>query len=370
MPTKISLLLVFFTFCYQVQDSLAQRKYSNEFLAIGVNARAQGMSNAFTAITDDVYSTYWNPAGLTQLNAPLQLGVMHAEWFAGIASYDYIGIAKPLNTEKRSVFGLSVIRLGVDNIPYTLNLIEPDGTVNYDNVSEFSTADYAISLSYAQNVKLGKQTIAIGGNAKVIRRVIGSIGNSWGFGLDLGALYQTGKWRFGLMARDITTTFNAWSFTLSQREKEVFTITGNEIPENSIEITNPKFILGGARGFTFGKESDFDLLASLDLEFTTDGQRNVLVSSSTFNMDPRFGLEMGYKDFLYLRGGVGNIQEASDDVNGDLKWFFQPNFGVGLRIGRFALDYALTDIGDVAQTQYSHIFSLTLDFKKRVKDGS
>ena len=39
-------------------------KYSNEFLAIGVGARALGMGSAYTAVVNDVTSGYWNPAGL------------------------------------------------------------------------------------------------------------------------------------------------------------------------------------------------------------------------------------------------------------------------------------------------------------------
>ena len=35
----------------------------------------------------------------------------------------------------------------------------------------------------------------------------------WGFGFDFGVQYQTKNgWYFGIMGRDITTTFNTWSF--------------------------------------------------------------------------------------------------------------------------------------------------------------
>ena len=39
-------------------------KYSNEFLNIGVGARALGMGNANVASVEGVNSGYWNPAGL------------------------------------------------------------------------------------------------------------------------------------------------------------------------------------------------------------------------------------------------------------------------------------------------------------------
>jgi len=342
-----------------------QRKYSNEFLAIGVGAQSHGMSGAMSAHTKDVYSTYWNPAGLTQVTSPLQIGLMHAEWFGSVSNYDYLGFAKPLNSENNAVVGLSLIRLAIDNIPYTLNLVEPDGTINYDNVTTFSAADYAFVMSYARDINLKGKTLSIGGNAKVIRRVIGQIGGSWGFGLDVGAQYKMKDWQFSFVGRDITSTFNAWSFSLTDQEKETFAITGNDIPESSLEVTTPTFILGGAYVTKFG--ANYTLLSALDLNFTTDGQRNVLVSSKAFNIDPHVGLQLGFKEFLFLRGGVGNFQRASDDFDPDKEILtLQPNFGVGIKLGKVKVDYALTDIGDVSQVLVSHIFSISLDLNTRL----
>lgn len=342
----------------------AQVKYSNDFLNIGVGARAHGMSNAQVASVSDVTSGFWNPAGLTQLDAPFQVGGMHAEWFAGIAKYDFIGIAKPLDEEKDAAFGLSFIRLGIDGIPNTLRLYEADGSVNYDNVTEFSAADYGILLSYARSINIKEKKLFIGGNAKIIRRVIGSFANSWGFGLDIGAQYHHKNWKFGLVARDITTTFNSWNFSLTEEEKIVFEETGNDIPESTVEVTLPRFSFGTAYSKRVGEK--VSLLGALDFDITTDGQRNVLISSKGLNVDPRFGLEVGYNDFIYLRGGLGNFQRALDDLDPDVKILkMQPNFGIGLKLGRFQIDYALTDIGDVSEVLYSNIFSLVLNFKQQ-----
>ena len=352
------------TFLLILTTAHTQRKYSNEFLSIGVGGQSHGLSGAMTAHTNDVFSTFWNPAGLTRLEAPFQVGAMHAEWFGGIAGYDYLGFAKPLNSENKSVMGISLIRLAIDDIPYTLNLVEPDGSINYDNLSTFSAADYGIFLSYAREISLKGKTLSVGGNAKVIRRVIGQIGGSWGFGIDLGAQYTSGPWQFAFVGKDITSTFNAWSFSLTDQEKETFAITGNDIPESSIEVTTPTFILGGAYNVKFGE--NYSLLSALDLNFTTDGQRNVLINSKALNIDPHLGLQLGYKKFLFLRAGVGNFQRAKDDINGEDEILtVQPNFGVGIKLGKVKIDYALTDIGDVSQVLVSHIFSLSLDLKGR-----
>jgi len=364
MNPKILIIIIFILGIFAFQLSAQTPKYSNEFLTIGVSARAHGMGNAVVANVGDVNAGFWNPAGLTQLEKPFQVSAMHAEWFAGIAKYDYFGIAKKINADpkKESTFGFSLIRLGIDNIPNTFYLVSPDGSINYDNVSEFSAADYALIFSYAQKTPI--KNLSVGGNAKIIRRVIGTFGNSWGFGIDLGSQYRMGNWRFGLMARDISFTFNGWEFNLSDNEKDVFLRTGNEIPTSTLEITTPRIILGAAwmRQFT----PKISLVTELDLDFTTDGKRNVLISAGPMQIDPHLGFEARYSDFLFLRGGISNIQKSRDDVNPDnIIYTLQPNLGIGFHLGKFTIDYAFTDIGNVSQILYSHIFSVKIDFEKR-----
>ena len=111
-------------------STFAQVKYSNEFMTIGVGARSHGLSNAMVAHVNDVSAGYWNPAGLTQIEAPFQISAMHAEWFGGIAGYDYLSIGTKLGGKKTAFGSISLIRFGIDKIPNTLNLIEPDGSIN------------------------------------------------------------------------------------------------------------------------------------------------------------------------------------------------------------------------------------------------
>ena len=177
--------LILFAIIFALIIKLSAQTYSNEFLAIGVGARAHGMSGAVAATTNDLYASYWNPAGLTQMEAPFQIGVMHAEWFGGVAKYDFGGFAKPIGTgAKKRVIALSLIRLGIDQIPYTLNLVGADGSINYGNVSQFSAADYAVQMTYAQELT---PNLSIGGS---IRRELGDTVAAQIF-LYKNALFQT-----------------------------------------------------------------------------------------------------------------------------------------------------------------------------------
>jgi hypothetical protein len=74
-----------------------------------------------------------------------------------------------------------------------------------------------------------------------------------------------------------------------------------------------------------------------------------------------------YKDFVFLRGGINNLQEEQlFDESTNLSW--QPNFGVGFKYKGIEIDYALTNIASVGNALYSNIFSLKFDmesFKKQ-----
>lgn len=358
MFRAIVLLLMFISSGIYAQT----RKYSNEFLNIGVGARALGMGNANVASAEGVHAGYWNPAGLLKQKKDIEIGLMHAEYFAGVAKYDYIGASKRIDSN--SVAALSILRFGVDNIPNTLDLIDANGNIDYNRVSTFNAVDFAALLSYARVIPKLKG-LEVGGNAKIIRRRIGEFGGAWGFGLDAGTKYTHKGFTFAAMARDITGTFNAWSFNLSEKEIATFIQTGNEIPNTSLEITVPKLILGVSKTFKVWKEN-ISILPELNLINTFDGMRNTVIKSDIWSMEPAFGIEIGYKGFIFLRGGIGNIQKELNDRATLYVTTAQPNFGVGVKYKIFSLDYALTDIGDRSVALYSNIFSLKIDINKKM----
>ena len=338
------------------------RKYSNEFLNIGAGARGLAMGNAQVASVNDATAGYWNPAGLTGVKDNPNLVLMHADYFAGIAKYDYAALALPVQDNKRTL-GFSILRFAVDDIPNTLFLVEPDGSINYNNIQTFSSADYAFLFSYAQHFRQSeKRNISIGANAKVIYRKVGKFASAWGFGLDAGIQMHGEKWHAGLVARDITTTFNAWSFSFTEREKEVLYLTNNEIPVKSTELTAPRLVLGVARDFKLGKKAS--LLAEANIDVTFDGQRNTLISADPVSADPKLGLELNINNVFFLRGGINNFQQAlsdGDTVNQKKVWIYQPSAGAGFKIQNVTIDYAYTNLANQSNPLFTHVFSLRLN---------
>jgi len=370
---KPPLYLTLFILLFATQAHSQFRKYSNEFLNIGAGARGLAMGSAQAASVKDGSSGYWNPAGLTGVKNNPELNLMHAEYFAGIGKYDYASIAIPGTNNKRT-FAVTGLRFAVDQIANTLFLVEPDGTVNYDNITDFSAADYAFILSMAQQLKhTEKSGVDFGISAKVIHRNVGKFAKAWGFGVDAGLQITRGKWKFGFVGKDITTTFNAWSFSFTDREKEVLYLTDNEIPVKSTELTAPRLILGAARDFRLSKKTS--LLAEANLDLTFDGKRNTVLSSSAVSADPKLGLELNVNNVFYLRAGVKNFQQTLDDAdttNQKKTWIYQPSAGAGFKVSNVTIDYAFTNLANQSNPLFTHVFSLKLnlvntDKKKKKK---
>ena len=352
MKKTNAILLLFISITTHAQSV---RKYSNEFMNIGVDAAALGMSNAVTAMTGDVNSGYWNPAGLLKIEDS-EASLMHASYFANIAQYDYAAYAKKI--DDRSAWGISLIRFGVDDILNTTQLIDNQGNIDYNRISLFSTADYGLTFSYAKRPTL-IEGLRYGVNAKIIHRIIGDFASSWGFGFDFGLQYERNDWHYGIMLRDITTTYNVWAINEDKYNAIKDAVAGqNQGPPESTEITFPKAQLGISKKFDF--HYDYTLLAAvnLNMQFT---KTNDIFASRAVSIDPALGLEFGYTDLVFLRAGVGNFQNV-EQIDGSNKVSFQPNIGLGFKYKGIQVDYALTDLGDQSAALYSNIFSVKVDF--------
>ena len=230
----------------------------------------------------------------------------------------------------------------------------------------FSSADYAFLFSFAQKIKDEEtKKISFGANAKIIHRKVGKFATAWGFGVDMGFRIERNRWSFGVVAKDVTTTFNAWSFTFTEKEKEVLYLTKNDIPVKSTELTAPRLTIGGAYNFRLGQA--VNLLTEADLDFTFDGRRNTVISGNPISVDPHIGLEAAIKDVFFVRAGIYNFQKAladGDTTNQKRVWIYQPSLGAGFKIKNVRIDYAFSNLANQSNPLYSHIFSLKFDLKE------
>ncbi|MCZ2083175.1 MULTISPECIES: PorV/PorQ family protein [unclassified Kaistella] len=333
------------------------RKYSNEFLNIGAGARGLAMGGAVISNQNDVYSPMWNPAGLLGVDRDWQGAAMHAEYFESIAKYDYIAYAKPLDNNG-GVFAISIVRLGVDNILNTTQLIDPEGNIDYDKITSFSQSDYAALISYAFHPG-GNQKLDVGVNAKLVYRNVGKFASGYGFGFDLGAIYHSDNgWNYGAVMKDITTTVNFW--TVNQKELSAV-VNGEEFnpaPKDKMELTMPKLNLGMSRNFEINRDLELMPEAGINVDFAKTA---AVISTDFASITPYAGAELKFQDMIFVRVGLNRFQTVTDIENLKRKVSFQPSAGIGIKYQGLTLDYAITNSGIGGSNFYSNFFSLKLD---------
>ncbi len=333
------------------------RKYSNEFLNIGAGARGLAMGGAVISNQNDVYSPMWNPAGLMGVDRDWQGAAMHAEYFESIAKYDYLAYAKPLD-DKGGVFAISILRLGVDNILNTTQMIDSEGNIDYDKITKFSQADYAGLISYAFHPG-GNYKLDVGVNAKVVYRSVGEFAKGFGFGFDLGVMYHNDNgWNYGAMLRDATTTVNFWKINQDKLSAVVNGEEFNPAPTDKMEITMPKLNAGVSRNFELSRDLELLPEVGINVDFAKTA---AIISTDFASISPYVGAELKFQDMIFVRAGVNRFQTVTDIEDLSRKASFQPSAGLGIKYKGLTLDYAITNSGVNGSNFYSNFFSLKLD---------
>ena len=305
-------------------------KYAGEFISLGVGARALALGGAYVALATDVTAGYWNPAGLSRINYP-EFMLMHDEAFGSLVNHDYAAAAIPFG--KSASLGLSVIRLGVDDIPDTRNAgVDIDGNVTYDpnefsridpnRVTFFNSADWAFYFTYS---KRHSENFSYGANLKFIRRDLGNH-SATGIGFDIGVWYS--PWEnlaLGVNLQDITTTFLAWD-------------TGRN------ELISPTLKMGGAF-FLQALGGRFTPVVDVDVRFE-NRQYASTAHLGPVSFDVRTGLEYLFKDLVALRVGYSDVKQLT--------------MGAGLHFPMLSIDYSFAKFDGVDQLGNTHRISLML----------
>ena len=212
----------------------------------------------------------------------------------------------------------------------------------------------------------GSKKIGFGFNAKIIHQTGGSFATSWGFGLDAGVQVQMNRWQFGIVAKDITTTFNEWSFNFTDEEKQQLLNANNQIPVQSTELTAPSLVIGS--GYNFKISRSIRLLTEADLNITFDGKRNTLISSKFSSIDPHIGLEASLNKVFFVRAGITNFQKSfadGDTLNQKKVWTSQPTvWAPGIKIKNVIIDYAFSNLANQSSPLYTNVFSIKFNLVK------
>jgi hypothetical protein len=275
---------------------------SGQILKMGVGANAVGMGESYVASADDVYATYWNPAGLSKVEK-IQIGFMHNEWFEDIR-YEYLGYVQPALNLGTIAGSVSYISMG------ELDKTDDNGIGN----GKFRPYDLLLMLSYG--TKLNK-SISLGLNAKFLQEKIDDQ-KAQAFAVDLGGMYTSGN---GL-------------------------VVGLNIQHLGTKMKFIEESFGLPLNFNFGiayKLIDGALTLAADTNIPSDNNVNVGFGAD-YRIMGMFDLRVGYR---YTVGG------------NDLGTVSGLRAGVGFGVGSYKLDYAFVPYGDLGQ---SHRISLVASF--------
>ena len=337
-------------------------KFAGSFMADGGGARAMGMGSAFVAVADDASASFWNPAGLVDVQRR-QLLLMHSERFGDLIDRDFGSYVHPLDTmgspirtgERETVnsaFAISVIHLALDDIAFTEDLVELlDQDRNgldageaaqildpryFDQIRYETDRELAMMVSYARRMDRWQ----VGGNVKLIRQTVGDY-SSFGIGVDLGVLRRD-WWRsldVGVKLQDATSTYLSWS-------------TGRN------EAIAPVLVPGAAYDWSV-PDWNLDVTAAGALEMHFDGRGNTVDQFGyqawggifeDWSSNLLLGLEASFSRRAHLRFGSHGGFDAEDLT-----------FGAGIELGSFRVDYARAgDVLDIDQS--THRVSLAVDF--------
>jgi len=275
-----------------------------DFLQLGVGPRAVAMGEAQVGLADDVYATYWNPAGLSQLRNQ-EAGFVQTQYLENIQT-EYLAYAYP--NERLGTFAGSFTYLNVGQFQGFDAAGQPTGNVGAN--------DMALAFSYArplwQNRRLDS-SLSAGVSGKWIQENLDAVtGRAYAF--DGGLLYTPGLawgevfkgWRAGLALRNAGTPlkFDQDSFALPRSLTAGLSWTGVFLGET--------------------------VTLAADAQQPSDG-------SQSFGV----GAEVTTLEILILRAGYTTFEDIGNGVRA----------GVGLRLKTLLVDYSYSNGGDFGAVQ-------------------
>ncbi|HSG27737.1 MAG TPA: PorV/PorQ family protein [Candidatus Krumholzibacterium sp.] len=238
------------------------------FLRLGNGARAGGMGEAYTAVSDEATSIYWNPAGMASVEG-VEMNVTHSEWLLDIR-FEQVSVVNEM-------LG-GAVGLGFTGVYYgdmdrygEFPSLTPDGT--------FAPYDLALSAGYARDIL---PNLSAGAAVKLIYEKI-DFESATGYAFDFGLTHKS---------RIEGLTLAASMLNLGPEAKFVE------------ERFYPPFQLrlGGA----WQKENETlrgRLILAADAVFPNDGDSKMHMGME-YTYDRRLAVRLGYKSGYHVQGAT------------------------------------------------------------------
>ena len=322
-------------FLMSVNISVSYAQFDNtgtsvaNFLKIVVGGRGVAMGGAFTALTDDATSLYWNPSGISRMENS-EAVFSQTDWFHDL-ELTFVGLVLPLQKFGTIGFSLSALTMGEEEITTPE---DPDG-----NGLTYSAGDIAMGLSYAKRIT---DRFHFGITGKYIREDVANSSAS-AYAIDVGTQYVTDF--NGLIIGMSIKNFGTKMRLRGREQLFRFEEENLSTPEIIARLDTKSWPL--PLTFNIGTSmrvyQDDNLTITGNLEYNDPRDQNPLYV---------IGTELSISEMVYLRGGfrIKYFGENYQDVQ-DLKSEDQFTLGGGVLIplpaSNYSLmaDYAYTDLG-------------------------
>lgn len=306
-----------------------------QFMKIDVGSRYQAMGGAGVSTAGDVYAMYWNPAGLTSIEAS-EISFTNVNWILDI-NLNYVAYARYF--EDVGVFGASVTVLSMDD-QEIYNYDNDAGTGNY-----FSASSYSAGISFARRLTT---RFSFGATVKYVTEKI-HLESASGWAFDLGTQLETGfkNLRIGIaitnMGADLKFEGPDLDVLYNDPSGE-----GNSGAEGSTPASLKTTPYDLPLLFRMGVAYDFDLNSLTTMTVAAE-----LHHPNDHQQQGAFGAEMAYGDRYFLRGGYKvNFDEESLSLGAGV--IADVTSGT-----RLLVDYSWQDMGRLVS---SHRFSVGFKF--------
>lgn len=308
-----------------------------QFLKIGAGARAIGMAGAFSAMENDIYSIYWNPAGASRIYGTGAVAFNHANWLADM-SFDFAALAINIGDLGTLGFSFTSFRVPEEKVR-TFENPDGDGRV-------WDASSLALGLTYARNLT---DNFSIGFTAKYIREAIWDMSANT-FAIDVGTLY--------------TTPFNGLKIGASITNFGTkMRLDGRDIYINVDPNANPN---SGANNVPAEyRMSYYDIPLTFRIGLSMDLIRSNLFTATAAvdavhpNDNTEYvnsGIELNFNKMIFARVGYKSL--FMRDSEQGLTFGFGVSYPIVNDIG-LAFNYGYADFGRLKNVQF---FDLTIQF--------
>jgi len=295
-----------------------------QFLKIGVGSRYQGMGEASVAIANDVYSMYWNPAGLAEVQNGA-IGFTNVNWLLDI-DLNYVAFARYF--EDIGVFGVSASVLSMDEMEIT-TFEKQSGTGEF-----YSASSYSIGATFARQLT---NRFAFGGSVKYVGERIHNLRSS-AIAFDFGTMLYVGynNLRLGMSISNMGPDLEFKGSDLDVGYDQLQG-SGNN-PNVPATLKSTPYSLPMV--FRVGVAYDFVLGPQAMLTMTGEAKHpndNIQQGS--------LGAELAFQEKYFLRGGYKlNYEEERLAFGGGMLASLTKNTVL-------QIDYAWQDFGRLSSTQ-------------------